>query len=212
MTAVPEAFWWAKAGPPAEDMVVERLDLWHQAVLADSRFIGVTPFLWPTLDQDGDGKVDPGAIELPRIRERVHQMALSLLHPQLSQVFPVVTTASSVAASQLSGPFSATDRDPSTQWRANDSAPQWLEFDLGPGVALSRVKLLTAQQPAGRTTHVVKGATTKGVWFTLGTLSGDTGDNQLLTLAIPSTPVRWVRVTTTVSPSWVAWREVSFFR
>jgi hypothetical protein len=209
--AVHEAFRWGTSGTGLleQNEVVERLNRWHELLLSDARFIAVVPFLWPTLDLNGDGHVDPGARELPWIKERVFQMAASLLHPEASRVFPVDYSAS--ASYGTSVPFAATDRDEASTWNAGAGAPQWIAFDLGEVDVVKRIELLTNQVPAGDTMHVVEGAASEGAWFPLATFAGTTQDNQLLRWN-GSASVRWVRVTTTQSPSWIAWREIRVFK
>jgi hypothetical protein len=211
MMSVPEAFLWGKSGTdlPAQHTIVTRLNQWHKLVISDPRYIGVVPFLWPSMDLDGDGLIDTGAKDLPWVKERVYQMAASLLHPEQSRVFPVDETASSSYSTSL--PFAATDRDDVSSWNAGGPAPQWISFDLGEVKTLQRIELLTLQSPAGETTHVIEGSLDGTSWFPVGTLSGMTDGNQLLQWT-GSTSARWVRVTTTKSPSWVGWHEIRFFK
>jgi hypothetical protein len=124
-------------------------------------------------------------------------------------VFPADFDASSFYATSV--PFAATDRDEATAWNSGGLPPQWIAFDLGEEHVLARIELLTTQDPAGSTTHLIEGAVVEGSWFTLGSLEGATRENQLLEWN-GSAAVRWVRVTTTVSPSWVGWREIRFFK
>ena len=64
------------------------------------------------------------------------------------------------------------------------------------------------------TTHRVDGrATTGDVWAPLHEFNGVTNDNGVLE-HIPGSPwtnVRYVRVNTTASVSWVSWREIEIF-
>jgi hypothetical protein len=76
---------------------------------------------------------------------------------------------------------------------------------------LSEIQLTVSQFPAGATEHRVWGRAAPGSELVLlGTLSGETTDYQILTLTSPGSwpAVRFVRVETTASPSWVAWREI----
>jgi hypothetical protein len=71
-----------------------------------------------------------------------------------------------------------------------------------------------SQFPAGATTHRVSGREVLGgPSVELGTADGSTADNDVLTLTPdPTLPaVRFVRVETVTSPSWVAWREIEVF-
>ena len=74
--------------------------------------------------------------------------------------------------------------------------------------------LLTAQDPTGQTVHQVQVRNAQGgAFFTVATLSGATQAEQWLRW-FPTKPlkgIRWVRIVTTASPSWVAWREVQVY-
>jgi len=93
------------------------------------------------------------------------------------------------------------------------SAQPFLQIDLGSEFALDRLELLVSQYPAGSTTHQVVGYTNQWVTVDLGTSSGFTSDGMLISHKIYNrTPVRYIRVVTTASPSWVAWYEVRAYR
>jgi F5/8 type C domain len=89
-------------------------------------------------------------------------------------------------------------------------APAWIEVDLGRPTPVRRVQLVVAQTPTGRTLHAVLGKGEGGRWHTLATLRGTTHDGQVIDVKVPhpSQPLRWVRVVTRQSPSWVAWKEI----
>jgi hypothetical protein len=87
----------------------------------------------------------------------------------------------------------------------------WIEIDLGAPTAVGTVRLVTAQDPPGPTDHRVAGRASPGAaLLPLGTLAGTTADYQVLELTVADTApaVQVIRVTTVVSPSWVAWREI----
>jgi hypothetical protein len=70
--------------------------------------------------------------------------------------------------------------------------------------------LLVGQYPAGPTVHFLEGL--KGTaWVVLGSFRGSTTDGDVLTW-LGSADVSAFRVTTTQSPSWVAWRDIQFYR
>ena len=109
-------------------------------------------------------------------------------------------------------PALANDGLAATSWNSGDDAPQWIELDLGSVRTISGIRLLVGQYPAGRTTHRVLARGGGGAWRLLATLRGTTTDGDWLEVPFDS-PVRarYVRVETTESPSWVAWREISIF-
>ena len=105
----------------------------------------------------------------------------------------------------------AVDGDSDTIWSAGAGPPAWIEVDLGAATSVSEIRLTVAQTPSGSTKHRVLGRVAPGGELVLlGTLSGETADYQILTLTSPGTwpAVRFVRVETLTSPSWVAWREI----
>ncbi|MHA6889852.1 discoidin domain-containing protein [Ralstonia pseudosolanacearum] len=126
------------------------------------------------------------------------------------KVVPAGITASSTYGDNA--PARAIDGDPSA-WIASGYATQWIEVDLGAAVPLKKVRMLVSQSPAGQTTHVVTGDTSAAPTSVLQTLSGNTSDGQWLEAALDgSVSVRYIRITTTSSPSWVSWHELEFYR
>ena len=106
-------------------------------------------------------------------------------------------------------PSLAVDGDPSTLWIAGAGPPMWLEVDLGTPARIAELRLRVAQFPAGPTAHRVLALTPSG-WTTLRDFVGSTIDDQVLTIR-PSPAVEGVtaiRVETSQSPSWVAWKEI----
>jgi hypothetical protein len=117
--------------------------------------------------------------------------------------------ASSALAQEA--PELAVDENEGSQWGAGSHPPQWIEVDLEDAYRVTAIRLLVAQYPAGPTTHriLVRASGAEG-----GTLvqefSGETQDGDWLVFS-PSPPledVRYVRIETVSSPSWVAWREI----
>jgi hypothetical protein len=122
--------------------------------------------------------------------------------------------AATRASSSLAGarPALAVDGDPATTWSAGAGPPAWIELDLVRGRTIGLIRLRIAQFPEGRTVHRLlgRGPGTGGQWVTLAVLRGRTGDAQVLEWRPDAarTGLRWLRVETTESPSWVAWREI----
>ncbi len=146
--------------------------------------------------------------------------ALLCAFPALAQTIKIKPIA--VSGSGVGGGTRyayAVDDNNNNYWTAGGYAPQYIDLDLGRPIALNKVRLLTSQSPAGFTAHEVyvgnaapSGDTSalRKIW----TLSGNTADNQWLEKAgdaddsKPVGLVRWVRIKTTASPSWVGWREI----
>ena len=97
-------------------------------------------------------------------------------------------------------------------WGSGAHAPQWIEVDLGAQYVISEVRLLPSQSPPGQTIHriLAKGTATGGRYVLIHTFDGFTTDNSWLTYAPaePARGVRYIRIETVSSPSWVSWREI----
>lgn len=107
-------------------------------------------------------------------------------------------------------PSNAIDGDLESIWGAGAHPQQWIQIDLGGPGALSGVRLITAQYPAGETVHQVWVGDSETGLRLVQEFSGLTDDGQELVYA-PATAepnVRFVRIVTTESPSWVGWREI----
>lgn len=120
---------------------------------------------------------------------------------------PNVALGAAVRASRsLPGepPENAVDGNPNTQWGAGTDARQWIEINLGQPFEIGSLRLRVAQFPAGRTVHVI---TVDGI--EIARIDSTTAEGQVLDvpLSVPITG-QVVRISTTVSPSWVAWSEI----
>lgn len=104
----------------------------------------------------------------------------------------------------------AVDGDLGTLWSSGGGPTQWIEIDLGAEYNIRGIRLTTSQYPEGRTIHRLLGRSASGQFTVLKIFDGNTTDGQTL-IFTPSQPIqaiRYIRVETTSSPSWVAWREI----
>jgi hypothetical protein len=116
---------------------------------------------------------------------------------------------------QMSASMSLVDRPPElsvdgdveTGWGAGAGPEQWIELDLGQEYELVCLRLLTDQFPAGRTIHRINGGAHDDPGAELGIIDSETDYGEWLELA-GAWNVRFIRVTTVDSPSWVAWLEI----
>jgi hypothetical protein len=103
----------------------------------------------------------------------------------------------------------AVDGNPTTQWGSGSHAPQWIEVSLAAPSTVAGVRLRVAQFPAGRTVHEVAVSVRGGPLRVVHTFDGATQGGDVLEATLAAVAdVTAVRVTTTVSPSWIAWAEV----
>jgi hypothetical protein len=97
-----------------------------------------------------------------------------------------------------------------TYWNAGDYAPQWIVVDLQAPYPLSRIRADITQLPDGYTVHEVSvaGPNPRDDYRLVHTFSGFTHDLDILEQPGVSGQVEFIRLKTTESPSWVAWREI----
>ncbi len=119
-------------------------------------------------------------------------------------------TASNFLATEP--PEFAVDGDVTTQWGSGGGPPQWFEVDLGVTGDLTRISLIVAQFPEGQTEHRILTAHTADDFSELTVLSGNTKDGDRLEWSGNSVSVRYVRIETVTSPSWVSWKEVEIYQ
>jgi len=107
----------------------------------------------------------------------------------------------------------AVDENTSTQWGSGSDAPQWIEIDLGAPHQINEIRLLVAQWPAGFTHHIVKGRGNDSEWIEIATFQENTTQGTWLVFQLPEAleEIRYLRVETLSSPSWVAWSEIQVF-
>ncbi len=93
--------------------------------------------------------------------------------------------------------------------RTLEQTPEFLEVTMK---TMATILTLSAMNPNGGTSHTITGRTDAGDEVTLWSVSGYTVNGQWLESSdINPTAVRYVRVTTTTTPSWVAWAEIEIY-
>ncbi|HEX8170602.1 MAG TPA: discoidin domain-containing protein [Thermoanaerobaculia bacterium] len=126
-----------------------------------------------------------------------------------ARIVPAGVTASGSAAP----PQRAMDGDLATAWNAGGYPAQFIQFDLGAAYSLKRIRLRVLQSPDGAATHVISGGSSPdpATHRSLGTIDGSFVNGQWLELATAANDIRYLRVSTTSSPSWVAWSEIEIY-
>jgi hypothetical protein len=109
-------------------------------------------------------------------------------------------------------PQAAVDGQPA-QWGSGAHPPQWIEIDLEEPATIGLIRLIVAQYPAGTTTHQVLARGPGEEFRRLHQFSGPTDEGQVLEFRPdpPAANVQYIRILTTLSPSWVAWREIEVY-
>ncbi|MEE8376157.1 MAG: amidohydrolase family protein [Acidimicrobiia bacterium] len=118
---------------------------------------------------------------------------------------PVVVAVQ--ASASIQPPSWAVDGSEDTSWVSGQDAPQWIELDLGTPTDVELIRLMVDQAPAGLTVHEIYAGAHEDPGRFITTIEGDTDYGDRLEAAIGIT-VRYIRILTTTSPSWVAWIEI----
>jgi hypothetical protein len=129
-------------------------------------------------------------------------------HHQNLAAFKPVTASATLDGQNL--PEYAVDLGMTTHWNSGADAPQWIQIDLGQPASIGTFRLVVSQYPEGATVHQIWVGPDTSALSMLHEFSGFTTEADVLEFS-PATPldgVRFVRLVTVTSPSWVAWREI----
>jgi hypothetical protein len=98
-------------------------------------------------------------------------------------------------------------------WNSGGEAPQWIELDLLKPDSVQMIRLVVSQTPAGETVHEIWVRGENEEYRLVKELRGRTKDRDVLEVPTPGmTGIRYVKILTVRSPSWVGWREVEVIR
>jgi hypothetical protein len=110
------------------------------------------------------------------------------------------------------GPANAID-ETTRPWNSGGVPPQWIELDLGTPDSVQMIRLVVSQYPAGETLHQIWVRGENEEYRLFKELRGRTKDRDVLAIPTPGlTMIRYVKIVTLQSPSWVGWREVEVLR
>ena len=100
-----------------------------------------------------------------------------------------------------------------TSWNAGAFPVQWIELDLGVTTSVSEIRLLINQSSSDSTTHQIYAGSVPNPPALVRQLSGATVNGAWLTATFSPAlgGVRYVRVRTTYSQSWVSWSEIEVY-
>ncbi len=134
-----------------------------------------------------------------------------LAHAQVNLAAGKPVTASSFFAGFPVA--NAVDPDTSgTAWNAGSFGPSWIEVDLGAEYLIGSFVGKAAAAPTGEISHSITGRRNIGTTLSLGSWSGTVGMDQLVPIPCSTAlPVRYIRITSASSASWIAWWDVRLY-
>ncbi len=87
-----------------------------------------------------------------------------------------------------------------------------ITIDLQNEYNINTIRLLISQHPQGVTTHNIYAGTTLNNLTIIKTFNESTKDNDWLTYYMQDyKKIRYVKIETTRSPSWISWREIKIY-
>jgi len=138
--------------------------------------------------------------------------AATLVSMPASAAPAVLSSGAPAAASSSNAPYLAgnlTDGNPATYWEStNGSLPQWAQIDLGTGATVEEVVLRLPASWEARTQTLSVQAGPDGANLTTLSASAerrfDPASGNTVTIDVPDTEARYVRVTVTANTGWPA--------
>ena len=137
-------------------------------------------------------------------QEPIHGMTKPLQHVPITGL----KLTSPVPATSVGNPKFLFDDNERTTFNLGDYAPQSLTIDLGGSYDLSKIEFVVEQSPIGEATHQVYIAGTSSPFTLIGGWAKLLATGNRLELLTNSKAVRFVKIETVQSPSWVAWQEI----
>lgn len=105
------------------------------------------------------------------------------------------------------------DGNTSTSWNSGRFAPSWIQLDLGSLTTISKISLNVNQFPSGNTKHVIMGGPSEDQLKELEQIVSFTENRDWIYTSFTSSfdNIRYIRIITEKSPSWVSWREIEVY-
>jgi len=123
---------------------------------------------------------------------------------------PASAPVTASASMPDSPPSNVLDGNLETIWNSGAGPEQWIQIDLGNPTTVSAIRLIVSQFPAGETIHQVWGGPDAANLKLVHQFNSFSKDPDVLEFK-PTTPlsnIRFIKIVTTQSPSWAAWREI----
>ncbi|WP_291516667.1 discoidin domain-containing protein [Bdellovibrio sp. ArHS] len=171
---------------------------------------GVVTFLWTSFDEGGGRWM--GLKDLSQETRLKFKYFYQQFSGKEIRLKPVAVTAGSTAGGSSISSF--TDGNLKSVWNSGKNAGNdtWIQVDLGKNHWVQEIYLAVAQLPNGETTHEIWAGPTESSMVKQHVFSQNTSDGQILHLANSAlqarSDIRYIKIKTTKSPSWVAWQEI----
>ncbi|MBU1297917.1 MAG: cellulase family glycosylhydrolase [Bacteroidetes bacterium] len=195
------------------DAAVRDLQQWQAASCAYG-FTGWILWSWDLDIQSDTYNALDGNESVNRVLAPVYRpdpcatASLDLQHPNIALDKPVKAsrfTKNNKASHAVDGT--------SLPWVAGDNAPQWIEIDLQKPEPINKIRLMVAQTPAGETIHQIWVRESNKDYRMFKEIRGRTTDSQVLEFPTSGlTNIRFIKVVTVKSPSWVGWKEIEIIK
>lgn len=130
---------------------------------------------------------------------------------------PISRTATVIVSQNYavgnSSPSYVLDGNPSTGWNSGGYAPQWIQIDLGQPHTINRIRLKSGQSPDGHTINIIYLGNAQAVFTLYLTLDQVTKAGEWIDIPFmsPVEGIRYINVTSTLSPSWIAWEDIEVY-
>ena len=135
---------------------------------------------------------------------------LQILPPPTPQTSPQRISVTASMFLPEAPPASAIDGNTETIWNSGDGPEQWIQLDLGALKTVRAIRLLVSQYPQGESVHQIWVGADLNSLTMIHEFKGATNDSDILEFLppVPLANVQFIKIVTTESPSWVAWREI----
>lgn len=96
------------------------------------------------------------------------------------------------------------------QWGSGEMPTQWIQIDLGQSYKIKLIRLAVGQYPEGNTLHEVYMGSNSSNLKLVHKFEEFTKEGQIIVFEPDSAlqDIQFIRIVTTKSPSWVAWKEI----
>lgn len=172
---------------------------------------GLFVFIWPSVHDNREDLI--GVREMPLVAQEYRCIGTyitrgSWCDDTIISTNKLVSSSRQTASAQLTVNSNLND-----SWNSRGFAPQWITVDLKNEYPVTRIRLHVEQSPKGNTIHEIWVAGNDQRYQKVTTISGETQSGQLLEhiFAPKRDAIRYVKIQTISSPSWVAWREIQIF-